>query len=196
MRNDAASSLRAPFACCDFFTGLASVLQPLALPAKPGFFIGCYERAGVSPVQRVAILLPLHTLLLRRRRRRFAGGGRGSRFLQFQLNIRCERVLATKHAPRGPFRLLECRHGFAEIVERGAVVLVERHRVTPTHPERELMILSEDASCHGHCFAQQRTGFFEALLINEGHRVIVGRPEGTFMFFAIGRRQIRFSAWR
>ena len=29
---------------------------------------------------------------------------------------------AAEHAPRGPFRLLECRHGLAEIVERGAVV--------------------------------------------------------------------------
>ena len=29
---------------------------------------------------------------------------------------------ATKHAPRGPFRLLKRRYGFAEIVERGARV--------------------------------------------------------------------------
>ena len=34
-----------------------------------------------------------------------------------------QRVRAAKHAPRGPFRVLERRHGFAEIVERGAGVL-------------------------------------------------------------------------
>ena len=37
-----------------------------------------------------------------------------------------------EHAPRDPFRLLERRHGLAEIVERGAVVLVERYRVIPS----------------------------------------------------------------
>ena len=31
-----------------------------------------------------------------------------------------DRVRATEHAPRGPFRVLERRHGLAEIVERGA----------------------------------------------------------------------------
>ena len=40
-----------------------------------------------------------------------------------------ERVRATKDAPGGPYRLLEYRHGLAEIVERGAVVLVKRPRV-------------------------------------------------------------------
>ena len=33
---------------------------------------------------------------------------------------------AAEHAPRDPFRVLERRHGFAEIVERGAVGFVER----------------------------------------------------------------------
>jgi len=32
-------------------------------------------------------------------------------------------VRATQHAPRGPFRLLERRRGFAETVERGGGVL-------------------------------------------------------------------------
>ena len=36
---------------------------------------------------------------------------------------------ATEHAPRDPFRVLERRHGLAEIVERGPVVHVERYRV-------------------------------------------------------------------
>ena len=37
----------------------------------------------------------------------------------------CERVPSPEHAPRGPFRLLEHRHGLAEIVERGVGVLDE-----------------------------------------------------------------------
>jgi len=40
-------------------------------------------------------------------------------------------VRAAKDAPRDPCSLLECRHSLAEIVERGAVVFVERLRVSP-----------------------------------------------------------------
>ena len=36
----------------------------------------------------------------------------------------CGRVRAAEDAPRDPFRLLERRHGLAQIVERGIVVLV------------------------------------------------------------------------
>ena len=67
----------------------------------------------------------------------------------------CGRMRATEHAPRGPFYLLERRHGLAEIVERGGGVLVERLRVNPPHPERGLGVFSENASRHGHRFAQQ-----------------------------------------
>ena len=42
---------------------------------------------------------------------------------QYVLNVHCERVRATEHAARGPFYLLERRHGLAEILERGAGVL-------------------------------------------------------------------------
>ena len=50
-----------------------------------------------------------------------------------------------------------------KIVERGAVVSVERHSVIPPHLERESIILAESASHHGNHFAQQCLGFFEAL---------------------------------
>ena len=54
---------------------------------------------------------------------------------QIVLNPFCERVRAAEHAPRGPFRVLERHHGLAEIVERGAVVVVERQRVNrPKQP--------------------------------------------------------------
>ena len=43
---------------------------------------------------------------------------------------------ATEHTPRGPFYLIERRHCLAEIVERGAGVVVERLRVNPPHLER------------------------------------------------------------
>ena len=39
------------------------------------------------------------------------------------LNVHRGRVRGSKHASRGPFRILERRHGFAEIVERGGGVL-------------------------------------------------------------------------
>ena len=49
---------------------------------------------------------------------------RGLRVLQLTLNPHCGRMHATEDAPRGLFRVLQCRHGLAEIVERGAVVSV------------------------------------------------------------------------
>ena len=95
--------------------------------------------------------------------RNSASAARAVRGRQAVLNIHRERMRVAEHAPRGPFRVLERRHGLAEIVERGTVVLVERPRVNPPHPERDLMTLSENASRHGHHFAQQCLGFFEAL---------------------------------
>ena len=56
--------------------------------------------------------------------------GRGVRrecrpcFLEVLLNHRCDRMRSTEHTPRDPFRVLERRHGLAQIVERGAVVSV------------------------------------------------------------------------
>jgi hypothetical protein len=44
---------------------------------------------------------------------------------------------ATEHAPRRPCRLLERRHGLADIVERRAVVLVEGPRVYVGRPEAD-----------------------------------------------------------
>ena len=55
----------------------------------------------------------------------------------------------SEHAPGGPYRLLQRRHGLAEIIERGTVVLVERLRVHKPQPERERIILIEDASRDG-----------------------------------------------
>ena len=56
----------------------------------------------------------------------FAGVKACSRSPTCALNFHCERVCATEHAPSNPFRLLELRHGLAEIVERRTGVSVER----------------------------------------------------------------------
>ena len=85
----------------------------------------------------------------------FAGGERFSRESQTALNPRCDRVRGAEHASRGPFRVLECLNGLAEIVQSRAVVVVERLRVIPPHPERELSILAENALRHGNHLAQQ-----------------------------------------
>ena len=79
----------------------------------------------------------------------FADAEDGSCVLQCALNHRCERVCATEHAPRNPFRLLECRHGLADIVQRGGGVLVERRRVIPPYPERNIIRIAENAPRHG-----------------------------------------------
>ena len=113
----------------------------------------------------------------RRRRLRFVGAEPGSRDSQGFLDPRCQRVLATEHAPRGPFNLLERRHGLAEIVECGAGVIVERPPVIRPHQEREIMTLAENAARHGDHSAQQSPGFFEAFESNKGrHVVAMGSP--------------------
>ena len=60
----------------------------------------------------------------------------GPRVSKGFLNPQCIRVRAAEDAPRSLGRLLERGHGLAEIVERGAVVMVERHRVTPSRVAR------------------------------------------------------------
>ena len=57
------------------------------------------------------------------------GAERGSRVSQTLVNRPSERICATHHAPRHPFRVHERRHGLADIVERGVGVRVERLRV-------------------------------------------------------------------
>ena len=52
------------------------------------------------------------------RRSTLAGAERGSRVSQGILNAFCDRVRAAKDASHDQFRVLERRHGFAEIVER------------------------------------------------------------------------------
>ena len=117
--------------------------------------------------------------------RRLAGAERGSRVSQVVFNPPCGWVRASKHAPRNPTRVLERRHGLAEIVERGTVVLVERRRANPPRLERGVMTFTENASRHRHRFAQQRLGLFEALLSKKGRRVVVGRQEGGAMFLTM-----------
>ena len=90
------------------------------------------------------------------------GAERGSRVLQVVLNVHCERVCVTEDAPRDPGRILERRHGLAEIVERGAVGFVEHYRVIHPKRECEFMTLTENASRHGHNFAHECPGFFAA----------------------------------
>ena len=61
-----------------------------------------------------------------------AGAERGLRESQASLNPLCDRVRATQHAPRDPCRLLERRHGLADIVECGVVRPCRAPPRTPT----------------------------------------------------------------
>ena len=110
---------------------------------------------------------------------------RRPRLLEAVLKQSCDWVRAPEHSPRGPFRIFECRHGGVEIVERGGGVLVNRLRVNTPHTKRESIIITENAPQNGHDFAQQRLGFFEALRVNKGTRVVVGCLEGLWMLLAI-----------
>ena len=115
-----------------------------------------------------SVLLPLSD------RAHVAGTQRGSRFSQSFLNPSRGRVRAAEHAPRGPCRLFKRRHSSAEIVERGAGVKTDRRRITKSHLERDVMIISENASRHGNHLAQECLGFFDALEVKKGRRVVAG----------------------
>ncbi len=95
------------------------------------------------------------------RRLLLAGAELGSRNSEIVPDCCCKWVRATENAPRGPFRVLERRHGVAEIVERGAGVFVKRASVIRPHPERDLRIVAENTSRHWPHLAQQWFGFFE-----------------------------------
>ena len=71
---------------------------------------------------------------------------------------------ATQHTTRGPLYLLEHRNGFADIVERRAVVLAEHPPVIRPHTETEFNFItfSENASRYGYRFSKQCLGFSEA----------------------------------
>ena len=94
--------------------------------------------------------------------RRLAGAERCSRPSQFFLHDFCQRMRTTEHAPRDPRRLLERRHCLAEIVERGASVVVERLRVKRPRFERQSISFSENAPRNRNRLAQQRLSFFES----------------------------------
>ena len=104
----------------------------------------------------------------------FLGMERGSRVSQKITNRLCHRVRASEHAPRDPIAILACRHGFAEIVERGVGVPVERRRVSQPRPKRDFMTLAENAPRNGRHFARHCLGFFEALKLNKTPRVVAG----------------------
>ena len=95
--------------------------------------------------------------------RRLAGVEHGAHVSQFALNLHCERMRAAEDAPYDPFRILKRCYGLAEIVKRGATGVDERRHVIRPHLERERIIVSENASRHGSCFAQQWPSFFEVL---------------------------------
>ena len=93
-------------------------------------------------------------------------------------------MATSKHAARDRLRLLELRHGLAEIVERGAGVIAERLCVNQSHLERESMSFTESASRYGYSFAKDCLGFVKAPQIMKGRRVVVGRPDGVAIAFA------------
>ena len=78
------------------------------------------------------------------------------------------------HTLRDSCRVLERRHGLAEIIERRTVGLAERPRVAPPHSEDYVIVLSEDALRHGYLSAHQRLDFFEASCLEKGIRVVAG----------------------
>ena len=131
---------------------------------------------GVESGWHVSCLVLFILVLLRLRI--FAGAERGSRPLQMHLNRHCVRVRATKHAPRGPFRLLEHRRGLAKIVERGAVVLAERPRASGS---RVLQIRLNFSGKRMRAAKHAPRGPFHLLVRRHGLAEIVERSAGVLV---------------
>ena len=112
-------------------------------------------------------------------------GQRLARLFQRLLGLRRLRMRRSENALPRMRNGFKRRHGFAAVIKRGAFVQVEHPRVNPPHLERHLMIITEDASRHRHCFAQQPPGFFETLHMMKGRRVVVGSYEGVQTFLAV-----------
>ena len=93
---------------------------------------------------------------------------------QINRNPFCERVCDSEHAPRNSFQVLERCHALVEIVERGAIGVVECLPVSPPQSERGLIIFSKDASRRRYHFARECFGFFEARQMTKTPRVVVG----------------------
>ena len=58
---------------------------------------------------------------------------------QIVLNPNCVWVRAAEHAPRDAFRVLERRHGLAEVVERGTRVREEHISINRSHRKRDII---------------------------------------------------------
>ena len=69
-------------------------------------------------------------MYLRTARLRLAGAEGGSQISQSFLNHPCHRVRTAQHASHGPFRVLERRHGLAEIFERRAAFVPNAARIS------------------------------------------------------------------
>ena len=126
-----------------------------------GYFLRTARRRFFAGVD--CIVAELRVTFLRTARRRFAGVERRSCVSQVGRNSFCGRVRISKHAPCDLFQVFERRHGLAEIVERGVIILVKGFGVNPPYFEHEIMRIPEHAPRRGHRSAQQRPGFFEAL---------------------------------
>ena len=114
------------------------------------------------------------------------------RISQFALKARRERVRATKDAPGDPLHVLERRHGLAEIVERGASVLVERHRVTHPDPKAE-RYKGTYAGCYsGRSRVADRThAMFDALPFVKQCRRRLERIVGDLHLFDLNATDLR-----
>ena len=98
---------------------------------------------------------------------------------QYAPNLVRERVRVTEHAPHDPCRLLERRHGLAEIVERGAGVL------KPGPPSRRLA-----RSKSGAIVDESRAGVHDDLMR------VPGKPLGFFAASTIEYHPARPEAHR
>ena len=106
-----------------------------------------------------------------------AGVEHCSRISQGCLNRHRERMRATKHAPRGLFRVFERRHGLAEIVDRGAGVLVERpcvprHVEDPAYAYRRLKGVLENMNISKSDFIRGHRSTFHANFVHSNHTTL------------------------
>ena len=82
----------------------------------------------------------------------------------------------------------------ADIVERGAVVLVERHPVSEPHPERELVILSEARRATGKIFFDDDLNSSNRPRERRDDLVVVGCSDGLLMFLSLSLKRPEYTS--
>ena len=84
------------------------------------------------------------------------------RFLQQHWKVHPFRMSDSEHTPCALLNVFEDSYRFDDVAPGGIVIAVKALCINIPEIESQIMLGTKRATRHGHRFAQQRPGFFEA----------------------------------